>query len=514
MPFIDWNTTPFDFESAAFDIVIIGAGAAGILLAVNLSANGRRVLLLESGHFTEDEARQVLNEVEQAGKTVTSAVWGRKRAIGGTTIAWGGQSLPFSALDFEKRPWVAESGWPLDYRELDPYYKAANRFMHIDELDYEGDIFRLLKMKRPDLDSRQLHCHFSKWAPEPDFRKLYQDRLRSAVTVVYNAVLTRLHDDGSRVTGCTIANFEDKEATIPATTLILAPGCIEANRILLLHRQQTGDQSRYSDWLGKCFMEHPCIEVGDVTTDGPWRLQKNFNTHIKGGRKYSVRLSLSEELQRQEQLLNGSASLLFKYESEEMDPYIEVKQLLRQRHLGNLKKLPIGHLKALVMGAASLGAGNFIYKHNSSPKLIMMMEQEPTRDSYIDLGDEKDRFGLTKANMNWQITFNTWRSVVFLANAAKKEIERAGFGTVCLHDHINEAEPSWSSYLSDVNHHMGGTRMSISPQQGVVDPELGVWGFDNLYICSTAVFPTGSHSNPTLTLLALAQRLANKLSKQ
>ncbi|HEY4109835.1 GMC family oxidoreductase [Puia sp.] len=515
MPFIDWNTSSVHFDPEAFDIVIVGAGAAGILLAMNLSEKNKRVLLVESGHFAEDDARQVLNEVEQAGKAVTSAVWGRKRAIGGTTIAWGGQSLPFGMLDFEKRPWVAESGWPFGYEELRAYYLAANRFMNIDELDYEDDVLRLLKMKRPDIDARQLHFHFSKWAPEPDFRKLYEDQLRTRVTVVYNAVLTRLHDDGgSRVTGITISNFQGRQETIKTRMLILAPGCIEANRILLLHRRQENTRNRFSEWLGKCFMEHPCIEVGDVRANRLWRLQENFNTHVSHRRKYSIRLSLAEEQQRQEKLLNGSASILFRYENEEMDPYNEVRQLLRQRRLGNLRKLPFAHFKALVMGATALGFRNFVYKHNSLAKLIMMMEQEPSTDSYIELGDKKDQFGLTKVNLNWQISFNTWRSVVFLSNAAKKEIERAGFGKVQLYEHIEEKEPSWNKYLSDVNHHMGGTRMSASPDLGIVDPELRVWGFDNLYICSTAVFPTGSHSNPTLTLLALAQRLADKLSKQ
>jgi choline dehydrogenase-like flavoprotein len=515
MPFIDWNTTPITFDPESFDVIIVGAGAAGILLAIGLSRKNKKVLLLESGHFEEDDERQSLNEVEQSGKEVTTAIWGRKRAIGGTTIAWGGQSLPFSAIDFEKRSWVPESGWPLGYDDLASYYKDANRFMNIDEMDYEEDILRLLKMKRPKLDERQLHFHFAKWAPEPNFRKIYEEELRSRVTLLYNAVVIRMTDDGAgRITGLVLVNFAGQQQTLKAKTVILATGCIEANRMLINHRRQEGNGSRFSEWLGKCFMEHPCIEVGDVLSQKSWRLQQNFNTHVKHGRKYSVRLSLAHEAQRREQLLNGSASILFKYESEEMDPYLEVKQLIRQKSLGSLRKLPFGHLKALAMGATSLGVRNFIYKHRSVPKLIMMMEQEPSARSYIDAGTECDRFGIHRVNINWQITYNTWRSVVYLAEAAKREIERTGLGKVKLHDHITEKEPAWNKFLTDVNHHMGGTRMGDSPGQSVVSPELQVWGFDNLYICSTSVFPTGSHSNPTLTLLALAQRLANKLNKQ
>src|SRR4051812_21093393 len=103
MPFIDLNTYANELAAENFDVVIIGAGAAGILLSVQLSRKGKRILLIESGHFTEDDKRQVLNNVDQTGKILEAAVSGRKRAIGGTTIAWGGQSLPFSSIDFEKR---------------------------------------------------------------------------------------------------------------------------------------------------------------------------------------------------------------------------------------------------------------------------------------------------------------------------------------------------------------------------------------------------------------------------
>jgi choline dehydrogenase-like flavoprotein len=59
---------------------------------------------------------------------------------------------------------------------------------------------------------------------------------------------------------------------------------------------------------------------------------------------------------------------------------------------------------------------------------------------------------------------------------------------------------------------MGGARMSADAATGVVDGRLRPWGIPNLYVCSAAVFPTGSHSNPTLTLLALVARLADELT--
>ncbi len=73
-------------------------------------------------------------------------------------------------------------------------------------------------------------------------------------------------------------------------------------------------------------------------------------------------------------------------------------------------------------------------------------------------------------------------------------------------------DPSFIARCDDSNHHMGGMRMGSSAAAGVVDPDLLLYGTSNVYVCSSAVFPTSGFSNPTHTLLALAVRLAEHLS--
>ena len=148
MPYIDFNKQAINDLAFPFDFTIIGAGVAGILLAIKLSEKGKKVLLIESGHFEEDAQRQVLNKVEQTGKIVENAINGRKRAIGGTSIAWGGQSLPFTALDFEEKSWIKNSGWCINLSDLTPYYPIANRFLGVDEWDYKDAIFERLDYKK------------------------------------------------------------------------------------------------------------------------------------------------------------------------------------------------------------------------------------------------------------------------------------------------------------------------------------------------------------------------------
>jgi hypothetical protein len=223
--------TAIDFNlhsdySADHDVVIVGAGAAGLYLAAQLSAFCR-VLVVGSGGFEESSEKQSLNIVEQTGKELTAAVDGRKRAIGGTTIAWGGQSLPFAKSDFECREWVAPTGWPLTFEELQPHYQNANRAMGIDALDYEEDVFKYLHFPRPAFDPEKIRFHFSKWAPQPNFRKIYRRSISDAFTVLFNCQFVDVDLRDRAIKAVVLANFNGARRSIKCNHLVIAAGGLE-----------------------------------------------------------------------------------------------------------------------------------------------------------------------------------------------------------------------------------------------------------------------------------------------
>lgn len=509
MPFIDLNTKhPGSFSLSTTDIIIVGAGTAGILMAVSLTLKGKSVLIIESGNFAEDEEKQKLNSVEQTAKIVKNVVWGRKRVIGGTTISWGGQSLPFTPIDFEEREWVQNSGWPISFRELAPYYKEADRLMGIDTLNYTTDIFPKIKLTDPGIDPNVFDLHVAKWTNNKNFYTEHRQILEERISVVYNAQVTLINKDSNgNIKDISVSNFKNNLFIFPVKALIITAGTIETVRILL-----NNDIGNHSDLLGKYFMEHPCIEVGTVTTDNLYRLQKNFNTHIWNGQKYSLRLSLSKDYQQQNQLLNCSASIMFKAPKGLVDIYSELKSFTKDFNPRRLITLSLS-LKSIFKSAAAYVMGRFYYKPNTVAKLSLMMEQEPSPDSYIGLSENKDLFGIPEPLIHWTITRKTWDTTIKTSAALKKQIEELAFGKVELYNHVNPDTQNWENYLSDVCHNMGGCRMSALPEEGVVDKNLRVWGVPNLFICSQAVFPTVSHSNPVLTMLALGLRLTDHLSK-
>jgi choline dehydrogenase-like flavoprotein len=354
--------------------------------------------------------------------------------------------------------------------------------------------------------------HYAKWAPEPNFLKRHGRKLRAGVTVLYNSHLTRIDlDDRNAAASIEIANFRGDRRTGPVANLTLAAGGIETTRILLLNDHQVrGGLGSQSGWLGEGFMDHPACDMGVVETGDMRHLQTSLGTRMAWGRLYSVRMTASEPWQRANRLLAVSASLLWRHNGDTFGPFAELRQLLRQPSLRQLAKVLAG-LDELLPGLWVLATQGVVYKPGATAVLSLMTEQAPCRDSRITLGEETDRFGQRLASLDWRIGEQTWQTMVAFTQALSAELSRLGLGRIALYDHVRADAPDWRDHVGDVNHHMGSARMSGRADEGVVDPQLQVWGISNLQVCSTAVFPTSSHSNPTLTLLALAERLAERL---
>ncbi len=88
------------------DICIVGAGAAGVSIALDWSNSGYKVILLEGGGFEYESQIQDLNKGSLSGQKYYPLRASRLHYFGGTTGHWGGMCAPFDELDFKKRDWV------------------------------------------------------------------------------------------------------------------------------------------------------------------------------------------------------------------------------------------------------------------------------------------------------------------------------------------------------------------------------------------------------------------------
>src|SRR5690606_13747401 len=139
------------------DVCIVGGGAAGITLARELIGQPFDVCLLESGGLELDVPTQMLCRGASVGVPYLPLEATRLRYFGGTTNHWGGASRPLDAIDFERRDWVPESGWPFGRAQLEPYYRRAQPLLELGPFAYEREDWRGAGLAPPaDFDRRVL----------------------------------------------------------------------------------------------------------------------------------------------------------------------------------------------------------------------------------------------------------------------------------------------------------------------------------------------------------------------
>ena len=142
----------------------------------------------------------------------------------------------------------------------------------------------------------------------------------------------------------------------------------------------------------------------------------------------------------------------------------------------------------------------------------MIVETEPDPLSRVQLADEVDALGMRRVKVDWRLSDTVVRTVDRTFELIAKELQDKGIARVTLDSPI--ARCGWAGDMEGTYHHMGTTRMHDSPRQGVVDRNCQVHGVGNFHIAGSSVFPTSSSNHPTMTLVALALRLSDRLTDQ
>ena len=502
------------FEGPPADVCIVGAGAAGIVLAVSLARQGKRVLLLEGGGIEHEDESQELYQSELSGLHHTGVHVGRFRTMGGSTTRWGGQILELDAIDFEQRPWVADSGWPFLKSELDSYYARAIQMEGLGSstLD-DGAVWREIGVAEPTFPDFQ--TFFSRWCPETNFADLFQAELANnpliEVWVHANAVAPVM--EGAVVRAVRARTLAGTSRDFRAAHFVWCMGGIETVRFFL-QPELAGMPWHSSGLLGRHFQDHIIASAARIEPLDRRRFLDAFANVFSRGYKYHPKIRLDPEQQRRHSILNVAALVFFHSDADAVAA--DMKSTARKLLRGKLGEITTRDVKQLLLHAPLLGyqSWSYVARHrayiaaNATMELGVHCEQRPDSVSTIQLSDTRDSLGMFKTRLDWQVSDLELRSIqtcVELAAESLQSIARI----------IPDPElysDAFKAKCGDGYHHMGGMRMSSSRANGVVDESLKLHGVMNGYICSSAVFPSSGFSNPTHTLLALAIRLADHLA--
>ncbi|NNL65468.1 MAG: GMC family oxidoreductase [Myxococcales bacterium] len=480
------------------DVVIVGGGAAGISIARELAGGPLRVCLLESGGDTFEAASHALLRGVNAGAPYFPLDSCRLRYLGGTTNHWSGASWPLEPIDFESRPGIPHSGWPLSRADLDPFYRRAHRVCQLGPFDYGLERWRGEDGDAPwPLGEGAAVTKLMQSSPPTRFGHEYGEELFAAenVTVCLHATALELETGrrGSRVEAVRVGVLDGVDFRVEGKRFVLASGGIDNPRLLLL----SPGIANPHDQIGRYFTEHLMLPCGFLLPSDPEIPLGFYTTHVVDGTQARGVLGLAAEVLRDEGLLNFSANL---------KPWLAQKGLL-ERKLGRLGR-PVRRLASRLSGPRDL-LGVQLESH---------AEQAPNPDSRVTLATEKDAFGLPRARLDWRLSALDKRSLRRSTELLGEALGAAGLGRV--RSLIEGPDDEWARWQgrsawtgpTGAFHHMGATRMHEDPRQGVVDPDCRVHGVDNLFVAGSSVFPTSGYANPTLTLVALALRLADHLS--
>jgi choline dehydrogenase-like flavoprotein len=544
---IDINDLPDDRPLLA-DVCIVGAGAAGISMALQFIGSGIDVLLLESGAAEEEPDTQALYVGTVADERLHSPPHRyRQRRFGGTTTIWGGRCMPFDPIDFEVRDYVPHSGWPLAREALLPYYPPANRLCEAGEFSYTAaESFR--DGGRPMIQGFE-SAYFSsdtleRFSCPTDFGARYGHRLRAApnITVVLHANVTaiRLRADGERVAALDVRSMNGKRLQARAAHFVLAVGGLEVARLLLASRDvQTDGVGNRHDVVGRYYMCHLAGSIGALKIlKPPGSIYHSYEISDEGI-YCRRRLALRAEVQRTQRLGNfvarlhhpritdpahRSSMLSLLYLAKPFIPYEYGKRLHGEqhtslgtwlRHLGNVVTGPFEAAAFAwhMLRDRKLAARKFptiiVTSKANLYSIDFHAEQQPDAASRVMLESATDALGMPRLRVDWRYTARDVDTVTRAIALLAQELDRNGVGRLDYEPESVEAE--MTRYGAYGGHHIGTARMGSDPRSSVVDADCRVHGVGNLYIAGSATFPTSSQANPTLTLVALSLRLAATL---
>lgn len=503
-------------EDIHCDICVAGAGAAGIAIALDLADRGHGVVLLEAGSLDYQEETQDPYVGDIVGQPYHDLATTRLRFLGGSTNHWGGMCTHLEPYDFEKRPWIPYSGWPIGFEDLRPWYELAHPWVELGNFDYRRDAIVPKDTRFLPVDNRRLThkmWHFSQ--PPTNFGVEYRTKLEAtpSLDVFLNANLVDIKLDplSEQVQEFVIRSYQGKQTIVRARHYVLAMGGLENPKLLLSAKSERPQGlGNERDLVGRFFMEHLNTDAGQVaTSDNQWAA--SYAALFRNNRQYRAYLVASQQQQAQRQILGSAVSLGQLFFARERSVAFESLHKIRMAWRRGRFPDDLGaHIVNIIKDASGLKES---IEERFDPTIYLYTEgeQAPNPSSRVVLSDEHDALGLPRIRLDWRLSEIDKRSIRETALLIGQELGRMNKGRVGLPSWLLEERIADDDPLIGAYHHMGTTRMGSDASIGVVDANCRVFTTKNLFIAGSSVFATGGAANPTLTIVALALRLADHL---
>lgn len=509
------RTTRNSGEQIDVDLCIVGAGPAGLTIARDMDRRGVTVCVLEAGGRDLERRFQRQSRGESDGYPFTRLDRSRVRAFGGTLrhpriwdLGWAAR--PLDPIDFEERDARPDFGWPLRHGDLAQYYARATSqcglppFHSAAALWAERHSEAARSLESHELEStvfqfatQAFHDAWSFLSDSPNIRVLLETRVAEICA----------DSGGTHVDRVVARRIDGASITVSARLVVLAAGGVENARLLLTANGRRGLGNEH-DLVGRYFAERLSYHAGHIVLSDSVSVDELDTFQRAEGAGIAGALRVSDQLQHERNLLNVAFFLVPR-------PAAVTAEAIRSlTTLGKaVERRPriegIGwHTRNVVSGLRDLGELG-LSRVTTRPRVLALRvqgEQAPNRESRVTLGSRKDDLGTPVARVTWRPTTDDHRSIRESARVVDATLRARDMG------HVEwTARTDGRTLVVGNHHHLGSTRMHLDPRHGVVDADCRVHSVDNLFVSGSSVFPTYGASNPTLTIVALALRLSDRL---
>ncbi len=454
-----------------FPVVIFGSGPAGLTTALELEKKKIKCLVIEAGEEEYSQNSQQLYEGKIIGDNLSDLSSSRLRQLGGTSGHWGGQSKLMEPYDFNL--------WPIKAEELNIYANKACNIINI------KNIFRKSSLNNY---FDQIEFQYSTVRFAEKYKKHIKDSKN--IYLVLNTQLS--HFEGkNKLVDEAVCIFKNSTKKIKAKYFVLACGGIENSRILLWTREKSKKLVNENLPIGKYWMTHPWI-LGGIGAINKQKIVKKLNNEFinyEGPLHFASKKQLLDE----KKILSAEIYMTAK-EDEKL--YKEI-------------------IKDILCVAPEYGkkiSHNLFKKDLKCGNIFMSLEEpsNPNNRVALDL-IEKDQFGIPKINLFYNMSKLTVNTAKIFLEEFSSLCRKDDLGRIAIKDNIYNLEgyENLGSF-----HHLGGTRMGINKFDSVINKDLKVHDINNLYVSGSSNFVTGGYTNPTLTIIQFAIRLAEKISER
>ncbi|HEX8357715.1 MAG TPA: GMC oxidoreductase [Segetibacter sp.] len=539
-----------------YDVCIIGSGPAGIIVALEFCKLNptKTASLIEFGKSGSSVKNSLDDSIEIDNKVNHHTPYEcTNKGLGGTSATWGGRCVMYDEIDFEDRP-VLKGGctWDTDiFKEASSFSPIAAEYFECGKPVFNLDGLPQFKGKRiaeSFKDGVVTDTALERWSSPTRFGRRYRAELEKCSNLtIYEGYEARNFsgvDDSGKVTAIEVRKAGDADIIkIEAGAFVLAAGAQETTRILLKSLPIFRLLGAPPDALGKYYQSHLSGKIASVKFKGdPKKTEYGF-LRDTDGTYIRRRFQFTAKFLKEQNLLNTaiwldnplyynpqhrSGAMSFMYLAMLM-PFIGKRlappAIAQSITKGKVQRVP-DHLFNILRGIpgslftpASIFykryllkrklPGVFLYSPENKYALHFHSEQLPVATNTMKLGADGETLLIS-----YSLTDDDVLSVIKLHEELDKSLRQSGCGELEYWFSQDELPDAIRAISKDGIHQSGTTRISNSPNEGVVDRNLLVWGTKNVYVCSSSVFPTSSQANPTYFLGAFAARLADHLTKK